>query len=85
MITLCSGDNAIRRTDDGFEVTVGTNHLGHFLLTNMLLPDLEAAGADEVAGVGPRIVITASEVHDPASPGEGGEATMLTHDAYPTL
>jgi len=39
---------------------VGTNHLGHFLLTNLLLDSL-APGA--------RVVITASEVHNPASPG----------------
>ena len=53
----------MRRTADGFEITVGTNHLGHFLLANLLLPDVAAAGP------GARVVVTASEVHDPASPG----------------
>jgi len=64
-----SGENDPRRTVDGFEITVGTNHLGHFLLTNLLLPDLEATGAAGTADGAPRIVVTASEVHDPASAG----------------
>ena len=45
------------RTADGFEACVGTNHLGHFLLANLLAPKVS------------RIVVTASSVHDPDQPG----------------
>jgi NAD(P)-dependent dehydrogenase (short-subunit alcohol dehydrogenase family) len=47
-----------QRSADGFELTFAVNHLGHFLLTNLLLRRL-AANAPA------RIVVVASGVHDP--------------------
>mmetsp|Transcript_64800 Transcript_64800/g.122905 ORF Transcript_64800/g.122905 Transcript_64800/m.122905 type:complete len:469 (+) Transcript_64800:92-1498(+) len=44
-------------TTDGFEKTVGINHLGHFALTSVLLPTLRKAKN------GFRIVTVASEAH----------------------
>jgi NAD(P)-dependent dehydrogenase (short-subunit alcohol dehydrogenase family) len=40
-----------RLTADGFELTFGTNHLGHFALTGLLLPALLAAPAARVVTV----------------------------------
>ncbi len=39
------------RTADGFETQFGTNHLGHFLLTQLLTPALLAAGGARVVNV----------------------------------
>lgn len=39
------------RTADGFELQFGTNHLAHFLLTNLLLPALLADGGGRVVNV----------------------------------
>ncbi len=58
------------RTRDGFEATIGVNHLGHFCLAALLRPTLAANAG--------RLVVTASGVHDPASPGglvQGDAAT----------
>jgi len=57
------------RTKDGFELTVGTNHFGHFYLNHLLLPKLKSNS---------NIVVTASSVHDPESPGgKQGELATL--------
>ena len=47
-----------RLSPDGFEQTFAVNHLGHFLLTNLLFKRLRAHAPA-------RIVIVASGVHDP--------------------
>ncbi|WP_305094085.1 SDR family NAD(P)-dependent oxidoreductase [Prescottella sp. R16] len=49
------------RTADGFELQFGTNHLGHFLLTTLLLPNLQAA-ADR-SGTASRVVAVSSDAH----------------------
>jgi NAD(P)-dependent dehydrogenase (short-subunit alcohol dehydrogenase family) len=49
-----------RETTDGFEMQLGTNHLGHFALTGLLLPHLQRTG---VAGAATRIVTVSSGAH----------------------
>lgn len=46
----------LRRTADGFELQIGTNHLGHFALTMRLVPLLVKAPA-------PRVVTVSSFMH----------------------
>ncbi len=48
----------IIRTPDGYERTFAVNHLGHFLLVNLLLRRL-------VANAPSRVLVVASGVHDP--------------------
>jgi len=47
------------RTVDGFELQIGTNHLGHFALTGLLLPGMPV----DNAGVDTRVVSVASLAH----------------------
>ena len=52
------GSPSLQLTAAGFEKIFATNHLGHMLLTLLLLPQLAAGG---------RVVNVSSEVHDPAT------------------
>lgn len=47
-------------TKDGYELSVATNHLGHFLLCNLMLEDLKNSGAKE-----PRLVILGTVTANP--------------------
>ncbi len=62
-------------TDDGFECVFQTNHLGHFLLANLLLPHMNGSG---------HIMVVSSDMHCPP----GGELTWpgveeIAHPAEP--
>ncbi|MBD2102118.1 protochlorophyllide reductase [Leptolyngbya sp. FACHB-261] len=48
------------RSPEGFELSVATNHLGHFLLCNLMLEDLKKSTAVE-----PRLVILGTVTHNP--------------------
>ncbi|CAN0371970.1 unnamed protein product, partial [Scytosiphon promiscuus] len=50
-------DKTPRRTADGFEEAVGVNHLGHFLLCNLLIDELKKS----------RVVFIGTETHNPGS------------------
>ncbi len=57
------------RTVDGFELQFGTNHLGHFVLTGLLLPSLVAAAG--------RVVTVSSVAH------HGGGADVIDANIGP--
>ena len=52
------------RSPEGYELTMTTNHLGHFLLSNLLLEDLKRSPAPDR-----RLVILGTVTHNPDEPG----------------
>ena len=73
----CQLYSAAERSADGFELTFATNHLAHYLLARLLLPQVASGG---------RIIITSSGTHDPAEktgvpPPRHAEAALLADPA----
>ena len=50
------GRSSSQRSKEGYDIVFATNHLGHFLLVNSLLPLMEENG---------RIFVVSSDMHDP--------------------
>jgi len=61
-------------TNDGFEKTIGVNHLGHFALVGALLPSLKRASD------GFRVINVSSDAHKLASKEAIGEALQANLD-----
>jgi protochlorophyllide reductase len=49
-----------KRSPEGYELTMTTNHLGHFLLANIMLEDLKQSPSDDK-----RLVILGTVTHNP--------------------
>lgn len=64
------------KTEEGFDMTFGTNHLGHFLLTDLLLPLIKKAAATENSR--PRIINLSSCAHFSGRINEESLAAYLT-------
>lgn len=67
--------NTERKTVDGYEWTFAVNHLAHFLLTQLLTPQLSRKG---------RLVFTTSDTHDPAITRMAPKALDPKALAFPT-
>lgn len=65
MLNAGTMGNPPTTTEEGFEVQVGTNHIGHFLFTKLLLPTLQRTVATPASDVR---VVTLSSVGHSAAP-----------------
>jgi NAD(P)-dependent dehydrogenase (short-subunit alcohol dehydrogenase family) len=63
------------RSVDGYEMTFAVNHLSHYLLARLLMPEMAEEG---------RIVITTSDTHDPAKMPLGPRTLDPESLAHPT-
>ena len=50
------GGNNVGKSKDGYDIMFATNHLGHYLLVNSLIPCMEENG---------RVIMVSSDMHDP--------------------
>ncbi len=69
------------RTADGFELQLGTNHLGHFALTNLLLPVVEDRVVTVSSGLhnGPQLDFDNLDLVDSYSPGRAYHQSKLAN------
>ncbi len=77
-------DGPHERTADGFERRLGTNHLGHFALTGLMLPQLVASGRGRVVTVSSLVARAARRVATShlGRPGEIGDDPCGTWTGY---
>jgi NAD(P)-dependent dehydrogenase (short-subunit alcohol dehydrogenase family) len=59
-------------TEDGFELQFGTNHLGHFALTNLLLPQITGRVVTVASGTHRTGTIDFEDLHWASRPYKGG-------------
>lgn len=68
-------DNKLR-SEDGFGLTFATNHLAHYLLARLFVPNMAKGG---------RVVITTSDAHDPAVIPFGPKTLNIYEQAFANL
>lgn len=70
-----------KKTVDGFESQMATNYLGPFLLTHLLMPQIRAAGTENVKA---RVVLVSSVMHFAGQvPFQDFNWSANTKDYYP--
>ncbi len=67
------------RTADGFETTFGVNHLGYFLLTNLLLDTVKASAPARIVNVASRAHLRSQMDFDDLNSERGRYSAMTTY------